>query len=256
MPKLFRKSVAALTSAMALVAFVAAIATVAPQPATGATATYKLTYLTLPNGSRVPVRWNGCQTAVTWKVNLAAVPSAQRSTVLSETKTAVARISTYTGIRFSYKGSTTEVPQTGSMPRQTAELVIAYTTPSRTNFSLAGSVMGEGGYQAYWTSRTLNGRTTYAAAAVRGFVVVDTPQMLAQTRGGFGAGARRTNLMLHELGHVFGLAHVSTTTQQMYPVLSSASPNGMASGDRLGLSKVGRAAGCINTSTMPLKDLS
>lgn len=62
-------------------------------------------------------------------------------------------------------------------------------------------MMGVGGYQSYWASRTVNGKTSY-------------------------------------------------------PVLSSASPNAMASGDRLGLSKVGKAAGCINTSSMPLKDLS
>ena len=251
-----RKALAAVTAATAMLGFAAAITTATPQSATGATATYKLTYITLPNGARVPVRWNGCQTAVTWKANLASVPSAQRSTVLAETRTAVSRISTYTGIKFSYKGSTTEVPRPGSMPKQTAELVIAYTSPSKTSYGLSGSVMGVGGYQSYWTSRTVNGRTTYVTAAVRGFVVIDTPQMLAQTRSGFGTGARRTNLVLHELGHVFGLAHVTTSSQQMYPVISSASPSGMASGDRLGLSKIGRGAGCINTSSMPLKDLS
>ncbi len=255
-PRLPRKPLAAIGAVLAPLGLAATVTVATPQVATGATATYKLNYLTLPNGTRVPVRWNGCQAAVTWKVNLAAVPTAQRATVLSETRTVVSRISSYTGITFSYKGSTTEVPQVGSMVKQSAELVIAFTSPSRTNYALAGSVMGVGGYQSYWASRTANGKTTYTVAAVRGFVVIDTPQMLAQTRGGFGTGARRSNLLLHEVGHAFGLAHVSTPTQQMYPVLSSASPNGMASGDRLGLSKVGKGAGCINTSSMPLKDLS
>jgi hypothetical protein len=251
-----RKPLAVLAAILAPLGIAAAVTAATPQAATGATATYKFMYTTLPNGVKVPLRWNGCQAAVTWKANLAAVPTAQRATVLAETKTAVSRIAAYTGMTFSYKGSTTEVPQVGSMPKQTAELVIAYTSPTRTTYNLSGSVLGEGGLYAAWVSRTVSGRTTYTTAALRGFVVIDTPQMLSQTRSGFGTGLRRTNLMLHELGHAFGLAHVSTTTQQMYPMLSSASPSGMASGDRTGLYRLGKPAGCINTTSMPLKDLS
>ncbi len=251
-----RKAFAPTVAATAMLGFAAAVTAATPQAAAGATATYKFTYLTLPNGSKVPLRWNGCQTAVTWKVNLAAVPTAQRSTVLAETKTAVGRIATYTGMTFSYKGSTTEVPQVGSMPKQTAELVIAYTSPSKTTYGLSGSVLGEGGLYAAWVSRTANGSTTYTTAALRGFVVIDTPQMLTQTKAGFGTGLRRTNLLLHELGHAFGLAHVTTNTQQMYPLISSASPSGMATGDRGGLYRLGKPAGCINTASMPLADLS
>src|SRR6478672_4275837 len=193
-----RKSLALLTAALVPLGLASAIATAARQAAVGATATYSLTTMKLPNGTTVPLRWNGCQKAITWKVNLAAVPSAQRATVLSETKTAVARVAGSTGFTFSYKG--------------------------------------------------------YTTAALRGFVVIDTPQMLAQTTGGFGTGTRRTNLLMHELGHAFGLQHVSTTTQQMYPTLTSRSPSGLASGDRYGLYKSGRAAGCINTAYMPLAD--
>ncbi|KQU67590.1 matrixin family metalloprotease [Phycicoccus sp. Root101] len=251
-----RKALAAITAATAMLAFATAVTTATPQSAEGATATYKFTYLTLPNGTKVPLRWNGCQAAVTWKANLAAVPTAQRATVLAETKTAVSRIATYTGMTFSYKGSTTEVPQSGSMPKQSAELVIAYTTPSKTNYSLAGSILGQGGLYAAWVSRTSGGTTTYTTAALRGFVVLDTPQILSQTKPGFGAGLRRTNVVLHELGHAFGLAHVTTNTQQMYPSISSVSPNGMATGDRGGLYRLGKPAGCINTSGMPLTDLS
>ena len=251
-----RKSLALFTAALAPLGLASAIATAVPQAAAGATATYSLTTMKLPNGTSVPLRWNGCQKAITWKVNLAAVPSAQRTTVLSETKTAVARIASYTGFTFSYKGYTTEVPTPGSMTKQTAELVVAYTSPTRTRYDLSGSILGQGGLYGAWVSRTVSGRTSYTAAALRGFVAIDTPQMLAQTTGGFGAGTKRTNLLMHELGHAFGLQHVSTTTQQMYPTLSTRSPNGLASGDRYGLYKAGRTSGCINTAYMPLADLS
>jgi hypothetical protein len=248
----FVRVIGALASALGVVGVIAAV----PQPAAGAIATYKLSYATLPSGSSRLIHWNGCQTAITWKVNVAAVPTSLRTTVVTETKWAVAKISAATGIAFSYKGGTTEVPQPGSAARQTAEVVIAFTTPARTSYSLAGSTLGEGGLAYAWASRTVSGRTTYYVAAQRGFVVIDTPQMLAQTVGGTGLGLRRTNLLLHELGHVMGLQHVSDPRQQMYPILRSASPSGLAAGDLAGLSLVGRKAGCVSTAYLPYKDLS
>jgi hypothetical protein len=248
----FAKTCAALVPLALTTAAVAG----APQEAQAATAAYKLTYATMPNRTKVAVRWNGCQKAITYKVNVAAVPRAQRATILAETKTAVNQIAVATRFAFSYKGTTTEVPRVGSMPRQSAELVLAYTTPSKTNYNLYGSVLGEGGLYYAWASRTVSGRTTYAVAAQRGFVVIDAPDMLRRTRTGYGTGVRRTNLMVHELGHAMGLQHVSDTRQQMYPMLSSRSPKLLAWGDRAGLARVGRGAGCVDTTSLPLRDLS
>jgi hypothetical protein len=250
-----RKSVATLGAVLAPIAFTSVLVAAVPQTATGSTPTYKLTYASLPNGTTQLVRWNGCQAAITYKVNLAAVPSSLRSTVLAETKTAIANVAANTHFTFAYKGSTTEVPRIGSMPAQTAELVIAYTSPSKTNYSLYGSTLGQGGLYYGWVSRVASGRTTYTVAATRGFVVIDTPQMLSQATGGYGTGLRRSNLIAHELGHVVGLQHVSDTRQQMYPVIRTASPKLFYTGDRAGLAKVGKGAGCINTAYM-LKDLS
>ena len=50
----------------------------------------------------------------------------------------------------SYKGTTTEVPRIGSMPRQSAEQLIAYTTPAKTTYNRYGSVLGEGGLTTTW----------------------------------------------------------------------------------------------------------
>jgi hypothetical protein len=251
-----RKPIKVLGVLLAPLALTAGVLASVPQSATGATATYKFTYASLPDGSKRVVRWNGCQKAITYKVNLASVPSAQRSAVLSDTKAALAQVAANTKFVFSYKGSTTEVPRVGSMAKQSAELVIAFTTPTRTNYSLSGSTLGQGGLYYGWTSRTVNGKRTYTVAALRGFVVIDTPQMLKQVKGGLGTGMRRSNLLAHELGHAVGLQHVSDTHQQMYPVLRTTSPKLFAAGDRTGLVKVGRVSGCINTAYMPLKDLS
>ena len=80
--------------------------------------------------------------------------------------------------------------------------------------------------------------------------------MLSQLKGGTGTGLRRTNLLAHELGHAVGLQHVDDTHQQMYPSLRTASPQLFYTGDRTGLTKVGKPAGCINTAYMPLPDLN
>lgn len=250
------KPLVALGVALVPIALTAASLATTPQTADGAIATYKLTYASLPNGTKQVVRWNGCQTAITYKVNLYAVPTSIRTSVLNDVKTALSKVTASTGFTFSYKGSTTEVPRVGSMPKQTAELIVAFTSPSKTNYSLYGSTLGQGGMYYGWVARTVSGRTTYTVAAQRGFVVIDTPQMLKQLKGGTGTGYRRSNLLAHELGHAMGLQHVEDTRQQMYPVLRSTSPQLFYSGDRYGLTKVGKGVGCINTAYMPLKDLS
>ena len=250
-----RKPLRRLAGLLAPMAVIASVVALAPSNASAASLGYALTYTTLPNGTKPVVRWNPCQSAITYKVNLADVPTALRPTILGETETAVGRIAADTGMVFSYRGSTAEVPHVGSMPTQSAELVIAYTTPAKTNYNLWGSTVGEGGLYYSWSSMTVNGRTTYSVAAQRGFVVIDTPQMLSQLVGGYGAGMRRANLLMHELGHAVGLQHVTDTTQAMYPSLLSSAPNLGNWGDRAGLSRVGRSAGCIDTSHLALADL-
>jgi len=94
---------------------------------------------------------------------------------------------------------------------------------------------------------TTSGTTvTYTAAIVKGFVVVDTARLLRAYKANFGTGVRRGNLMMHELGHVVGLNHVSNVRLLMNPLLSSYSPKGYAVGDASGLTLVDSRAGCIN----------
>jgi predicted Zn-dependent protease len=49
---------------------------------------------------------------------------------------------------------------------------------------------------------------------------------------------------LHELGHAMGLAHVGDTRQLMATVLPRTVTD-LQRGDRAGLVKVGRPAGCV-----------
>jgi len=223
-----------------VVALVAALAPVlsAAGPAAAATAPYSLRYIVLGYHKQVVARWNPCR-AHTYKVNLAAVPSASKKAILAETQTAVRLLGAKTGMSFVYKGATAEVPRVGSYDRQSADVIIAYTTPSRTNYSLAGAIVGQGGYNPGWKS------TTGTAAIAKAMIVLDTPDLLRNYSPGFGPGRHRANVLLHELGHVVGLGHASSARLLMNPYITGYTPSGYAAGDTTGLAAVGRRAGCI-----------
>jgi len=232
-----------------LTLFVALFAALAPALSTAgsaaaATPPYSLHYIALGNHKQVVVRWNPCRMH-TYKVNLAAVPAASRNVILAETLAAMRVLSVRTGIPFTYRGATTEVPRLGSFAAQSADIIIAYTTPARTNYNLAGAIAAQGGYSAGSRSTISAATTTYSAAIFRGMLVLDTPDLLRNLRPGFGPGARRGNVLLHELGHVVGLGHVSNVRLLMNPATTSYTPNGFAAGDLAGLARVGRPAGCI-----------
>jgi hypothetical protein len=65
--------------------------------------------------------------------------------VLAETQAAVRTLAAKTGMSFTYRGQTGDVPRVGSGARQTADVIIAYTTPAKTIHSLNGKIEALGG---------------------------------------------------------------------------------------------------------------
>jgi len=222
---------------------------------TASAAGYAVQRVSLPDGRSVVVRLNPCQSAVTYKVNVTAVPAGSRTAVLAEVRTAVTRLAAATGIVYRYRGTTSEVPRSATIDRQSAELVVAVSTPRGTDVGIGGATVGMGGYHYWiWQSTSASGRTVAGAAIGRSWVVLDRDG-LGRLRAGFGAGASRGNVILHELGHSVGLEHVTDRRQLMYPSLSSAAPSGFAAGDRAGLAALGRRAGCIAVPAGVFADL-
>ena len=244
------------TKAIAAMA-AAAIGTVAAASPSHAAAMYTLSYQTLTTNQKVVARWNPCQTSVKYRVNLAqsASTSYGRYRALVDVKAAIARLSYATGIRYQYLGTTKAIPTGVSWWRNTgdAELVVAWVNQnySSTRSSLLlqdsrGWLAGTAGWQS-WRWGAYNG-TPAGTAIVRGYVVLNAAQRSAFAPG-FGSGRTRGELLIHELGHTVGLNHVATTSQIMYPYMIKRASASYQSGDRSGLAKVGRSAGCIKIPT-------
>lgn len=229
---------------------------VVPGPAvTGRDASYRVSTELMPDGRAIVMRWNPCQT-ITYKVNVVVLPTRLRAPVLAEVRTAFVRLGEVSGLRFAYRGTTGEIPRSTSLDRQTAEIIVAVTTPARTDFPIGGGTLGYGGRSWYWWWHGSGSRISYGAAITRGFVVLDGTD-LGGLRAGFGRGLNRGNLLLHELGHTVGLDHAGAGASLMYPELSPSSPNGYTGGDRAGLALVGRRAGCLSVPVrLPAPDLT
>ena len=245
------------TRFMVIATAVAAVgALVVPASAASAvTASYSVSHVTLGSGATIVQRWNPCQ-HITYKINLASVPAASRTTILTETQTAIRVLAAKTGLFYTYRGQTTEVPRVGSSAKQSAELIIAFTAPAKTNYNLAGSIVGQGGMSSSSWSSLIGTTTTYASAIIRGFVVFDTPDLFRLLKPGFGTGARRGNVLLHELAHTTGLGHVNNIHSLMNPSMSTSTPNGFAAGDLAGLTSLGSHAGCIAIPAYVATDLN
>lgn len=195
-----------------------------------------------------PMRWNPCQEAITYVVNTrfarerGRTKAAARTRARTEIIRAMDKVADATGLPMRYAGTTTRIPTGDDWFEQQGpddEIVIAYVDndTSAGRSTLIGGAWGQGG-QVY----RYEGKTVVVG---RGFALFDADKAV-KMRSGFGAGDRRGNLVLHELGHVVGLDHVSDRKQLMHPQLSDTTPNGFAEGDLQGLRELGAAAGCID----------
>lgn len=190
----------------------------------------------LADGARVVPRWNPCQRAITYKVNLTGLPAGRRPAVLAEVRSAVGDLGAATGMRYRYAGATSFVPRTANLPDAPAELVVAAVDADDTDLDMAESSIGFGGVLwASWPS---------GAGVLRGYVVLNPAGFLALTPGS-GPGTTQVNAILHELGHAAGLEHVRAGGELMDAELTRRAPDGYGPGDRAGLAEVGRAAGCL-----------
>jgi hypothetical protein len=248
----------ALAVAVTMTLVVASVALVAPavrgtSPADAGGRLFSLNRWTDPAGRSHLVRWDPCRT-ITVAVNTdrAARTAAGRVSALRDVRRALQRAADATGLSFRYVGTTHEVPtssrsQSWAERQRAADLVLAWVTPSTSDLlSRAGSgyASGTGGWM--WKAWSSGG--AWQLAIGRGFVVVNAQQRGAY-RPGFGSGRTRGALLLHEIGHALGLNHVGSTAEIMYPRLLDRRTTSYKDGDRAGLRRLGRSAGCIGLTS-------
>jgi hypothetical protein len=156
-------------------------------------------------------------------------------------RAAIARMTEVTGLEFIGDGTTDEattvdrpIYQPERYGDRWAPVLIAWETEAQ-NPDLAGDTVGEAGSVAVSLG-------TGPRVFVTGTVSLDAgrmPEILALRHGEETARA----IVMHELGHLAGLAHVDDRNQLMYPETSGQLTD-FAAGDLTGLAALGRGA-CV-----------
>ncbi|MFZ0325438.1 MAG: matrixin family metalloprotease [Actinomycetes bacterium] len=218
---------------------------------------FVISHWTDPKGSSHVVRWDPCQT-ITYAVNARKAGSTPRAraAAVSDVQDAMVRAANRTGMSFRYVGTTRQVPRDAGgqswADRQTAaEIVVAWVKPGSATYGSNLLTQVSGGYASGtggWAWRAWqSGSGQWRLAIGRGFVVINASQN-GSFRPGFGSGTTRGALLLHEIGHAVGLNHVGSTDELMYPTMLRRAASTYKFGDKRGLSKVGRSAGCLDVT--------
>lgn len=172
-----------------------------------------------------PLRWNPCQ-PIPYSINLSGYGPDKRFVI----REALDRVQAATGLIFAAAPDTAYTPTsnnpTGGVPAG-SELVIALTDEAHSDL-VAGSIVGRADI-------------SFSSVILRGTVVVDMGDIGGRPEWqSTGIGP----VLLHELGHAVGLAHVADASQVMNSVATQSGPNTYAAGDLTGLWQVGAAGGC------------
>ena len=189
------------------------------------------TFIHTQDASNVPVTWSPCRA-----IHYVTRPDNEPPGGAQLVREAFAELTAATGLRFVDDGRTTEPVSTSREPYQPARYgkrwapVLVSWTGAGENADFASDVVGEAGPVAV---RTPSGDTTY----VSGVVMLDFAKM--STIGARGRYDVTRGVVLHELGHLVGLGHVSDPVQIMYPQADALATD-YALGDRAGLALLGR----------------
>ena len=150
---------------------------------------------------------------------------------------AVSRVARATGLRFVYDGVTSEAPsrqrpayQPDRYGDRWAPVLVAWVTPAE-NPDFAADVAGQGGSSAV-------GLRDQPRVYVTGTLELDAGKLASILERPDGKRVVRA-VVLHELGHLVGLDHVSDASQLMYPQ-GQPGVTEFGAGDLTGLAALGR----------------
>jgi hypothetical protein len=211
-----------------------------PPPAAG-------TWGFIAQGADGPVSFDACR-PIHYRIRLGPGPAGGEALVAE----AIARVEAATGLRFAYDGTVDAAPTSGSFPAPNASVTLSE--------SFAPVVIGWADREEtdLWASE---GHDTLGVGGPRTIVFDDDEKLSVSgfalltpndtLRVGFGPGLTAGNVLLHELGHVVGLDHVSDPAELMQARLDRNAPDGYGPGDRRGLWELGSSRGCASAYLHP-----
>lgn len=162
-----------------------------------------------------PIRWDACG-PIDWLVRRGSGPSDARQIA----ERAVDELAAATGLTFRFAGTTDSLIRDASDGAAARTLYISWATPQEVP-ALEGPVVGIGG-SSYMV------RSDGIPEPTSGSAVIDASAGLAS---GFAPGASEGAVLLHELGHVVGLAHVDDPRRIMFPSTTPGLPATYQPGD-------------------------